>query len=414
MGPNGQRPAGGARLLERWAWGSIALNILLSALNLGMALTSSSVAIAAEMVHNVVDLAASVAVLVGLKISRRRSQEFPYGLHKVENLVAAGVAILIFVAAYELINMAILGARPPLVIRPWILAGVAASAALPFAFSVFEGRAARRANSPSLWADAKEFRVHVLTSGVVLVALVVHLSGSSLPLEPVAAVIVVLAVLKTGWELLSDAMRVLLDASLDQQTLGDARRIIDRHPAVVGVREIRGHNAGRFRFLEAVVDVRVRELQQADVIGRELEGSLCEEIPFVERALVDVRRGAKEVLRAAIPLDGPDGAPSDHFGTAPHFLLADRPRHAPEIRRRDFVTNRFAGGPRGRGLKVAHWLIEEGVDVVITRDDIAGKGPGHAFGEAGVTVVVSPTEAVDEALAQGFAALGLSNGAGEQ
>lgn len=80
----------------RVAWASIVVNILLSLLNLAIAIASGSLAVAAEMIHNLVDLAASGAVLAGVKISERKSRAFPYGLYKVENMVAVAVAMLIF------------------------------------------------------------------------------------------------------------------------------------------------------------------------------------------------------------------------------------------------------------------------------------------------------------------------------
>jgi divalent metal cation (Fe/Co/Zn/Cd) transporter len=80
----------------RVAWASIAVNILLSLLNLAIAFASGSLAVAAEMIHNVVDLVASITVLAGIKISARKSRAFPYGLYKVENMVAVAVAMLIF------------------------------------------------------------------------------------------------------------------------------------------------------------------------------------------------------------------------------------------------------------------------------------------------------------------------------
>ena len=52
-------------------------------------------------------------------------------------------------------------------------------------------------------------------------------------------------------------MRMLLDASIDAATLQDARRIIQCHPSVVRVLEVFGRNAGRYRFLEARVEVLV-------------------------------------------------------------------------------------------------------------------------------------------------------------
>jgi divalent metal cation (Fe/Co/Zn/Cd) transporter len=60
-------------------------------------------------------------------------------------------------------------------------------------------------------------------------------------------------VLKTGWQLLSDSMRMLLDASLDPETLAKARTIIEEQPGVVNVNSLTGRNAGRYRFLETEV-----------------------------------------------------------------------------------------------------------------------------------------------------------------
>ena len=91
----------------RVAAASIVVSAVLCVLNLVVAWTSGSLAVAAELVHNLVDLAASVAVLIGLRISQRTSRAFPYGLYKVENVVAVGVALLIFFTSYEIAREAI-------------------------------------------------------------------------------------------------------------------------------------------------------------------------------------------------------------------------------------------------------------------------------------------------------------------
>ena len=94
--------------LERWGWASICVNLVLIGINLWVAYASDSLAVAAETVHNTVDLVAAVAVLIGLKLSKRKSRNFPYGLYKVENVVAAGIALLVFLSAYEIVREALL------------------------------------------------------------------------------------------------------------------------------------------------------------------------------------------------------------------------------------------------------------------------------------------------------------------
>ena len=81
--------------VELWGWYSIAVNVILALINLAIATASGSLAVEAEMIHNLVDLLTAVAVLIGLKLSTRKSKDFPYGLYKLENVVAVGLAVMV-------------------------------------------------------------------------------------------------------------------------------------------------------------------------------------------------------------------------------------------------------------------------------------------------------------------------------
>ena len=238
----------------------------------------------------------------------------------------------------------------------------------------------------------------MLTSGMVFCALIAHTIHQ--PVDKIAALVIVVVVAKTGWNLLSDSMRVLLDASLDAETLLEARHIVEREPTVVRIHSLMGRNAGRYRFLEAEVEVKVRELERADLVARKLERDLREQIPHVERVIVDVRPLRSESLRLALPVEKPGGPLSEHFGTSPLFLLVDRRRTDGQTVRQNTVTNPFSGDAKGRGIKVAHWLVTQNVDVLLTRDDVRDKGPGHALGEAGVDVIVTQATTAEEAVVQ--------------
>jgi divalent metal cation (Fe/Co/Zn/Cd) transporter len=69
------------RRLERVGWMSMAVNVLLILLNSLLGWLLGSIASTAEAVHNLVDVVGSVAILIGLKLSRRKSNNFPYGLY---------------------------------------------------------------------------------------------------------------------------------------------------------------------------------------------------------------------------------------------------------------------------------------------------------------------------------------------
>ncbi|HID62321.1 MAG TPA: cation diffusion facilitator family transporter [Anaerolineae bacterium] len=382
--------------IERWGWYSIAVNVALILLNLVIAMASGSLAVAAETVHNLVDLLASVAVLVGLKLSGRRSKTFPYGLYKVENVVSVALAVMIFFTAYEIARDAFLASAHEATVDLWMLGGVVLAAVIPFAFSHFELKAGRMANSPALIAEAQEYRAHVFTSGVVFAALLGQ--RFNFPLDRIAALVIVVAIGKTGWELLSDGMRVLLDASLDADTILQIREIITAEPTVAALKWVTGRNAGRFRFVEAEVTLRVRELERAEATIRRIEARISEAVPYVDRVLIHAEPLERTHLRYAVPLSDPGGRLSEHFGEAPYFGLATLRLADRVIEQQQVIANPHTEVEKAKGIRVAEWLVAQKVDVVLLKESLRGKGPTYVFGDAGVEMREITATTLEEAL----------------
>ncbi len=382
--------------IERWGWASIGVNVLLCMLNLIISIASGSLAVAAETIHNLVDLAASVAVLVGLKISRRRSKNFPYGLYKVENIVAVGVSGLIFLTGYEIVHEALFAPPRATTVGLWMLAGVMLSAMIPLAYGYFELRAGKDANSPSLIASAQEFHTHVFSSGVVFAALLGQVFG--LRLDRWAALLVVVFIARTGWELLRDGMRVLLDASIDATTLSQVREIIQNDPAVVELKTLVGRNSGRYRFLEAELGLRVNDLQKAHAISQRLEQTIKEIVPHVERVLIHYEPIVPTHLRYAFPLAAPDGKLSKHFGEAPYMALITLRLADGAIEQREVLINPYSQEEKAKGIKVAEWLVSRKVDRIFIKESLHGKGPAYVFANAGVQVASTELNTLDSVL----------------
>ena len=382
--------------LERWGWYSIMVNVTLGLINLVIARASGSLAVEAEMVHNLVDLLTAVAVLIGLKLSTRKSKDFPYGLYKLENVVAVVLAVMIFFTAYEIARDAFLEPTRLATVDPWMLGGVVVATAIPLAFSHFELRAGREANSPSLIADAKEYRAHVFTTGIVFAALLAQ--RFNLPLDRIAALVIVVAIGKTGWELLSDGMRVLLDASLDTETVLQIRDIIAAEPTVAELKWATGRNAGRFRFVEAEVVLRVSELEKAEAAIRRIESRIREAVPYVDRVLIHAEPMERTYLRYAVPLRDTAGTLSEHFGEAPYFALVTVRLTDGAIEERQIVANPHKAMEKAKGIRVAEWLVAQKVDVVLVRESLRGKGPVYVFGDAGVEMRETVATTLEEAL----------------
>ncbi len=385
--------------VERWGWYSIAVNIVLAAINLVIVTASGSLAVGAEMIHNLVDLLTAVAVLISLKLAMRKSRDFPYGLYKLENVMAVVLAGMIFVTAYEIAREAIFASTRQTTVAVWMLGGVIVAAVIPLVFSHFELRAGREANSPALIADAKEYRAHVFTTGLVLAALLGQ--WFNIPLDRVAALIIVVVIGKTGWELLVDGIRVLLDASLDAETLLQVWEIIAAEPAVAEPKWVTGRNAGRFRFIEAELSLRVHNLEKAEAVTRRIQDKIRQVVPYVERVLIHAEPMERAYLRYAVPLADSEGALSEHFGEAPYFALVTVNLGDNAIEEQQILDNPYWQEEKAKGINVAEWLVTHKVDVVLLKEALRGKGPMYVFGDAGVEMHQVAAATLPEALKVG-------------
>ncbi len=366
----------------QWGWYSIAINLVLVLLLALVATLSGSLAVTAELIHNVVDVLSAGAILIGLKIATRQSKVFPYGLYKVENMVAATVGVMIFFTAYEIARTAVLEAAQPLRVDAWMPAALAVTLAVSLVFSHFELRAARAANSPALVAEAREYRIHAYTTGLALAALLS--AWFAFRFDRIAALVIVAAVVKTGWDLFADAVRVLLDASLDADKLNDVRQLILADSAVAEVKWVTGRNAGRFRFVEAGVALRVTELEKAEAILQRIEGNVRSGVPQIERVLLHIEARASPQIRYAVPLADLSGVISEHFGEAPYFAFVTVDRTTRAVAEQRVQPNPHQSLDKGKGIQVAQWLAAEKVDIVLVRVDLTGRGPSYVLRDAGI------------------------------
>jgi len=410
VSPAGQRPAGsppgaaGAAQLERAALVSVLVLVGLAAVKALFAVLSGSVGLLAEAIHTGADGVASAAVLAGLVISRRRSPAFPYGLYKVENLVALVVSGIIFWSAYEIAVNALRAASRPLTHIPAAAAVVALATVSTLLLARYKAGVGRRFNSPSLLADAQHSAADVLSSAAVLVGLVGASFG--LPLDRVAALIVLVFIVRVGWLTLMDAVRVLLDASLDPATLDRVRAIIQQEHAVQEIVRLAGRNSGRYRFIEGEIVMRVRELGKAARIADLIEHHIREQVPNVDHVTLRYEPIHKEVWRYVIPVENPAGPVSRHFGEAPFFAEIDVSAANRQVQGQTVVANPYLQLEKGKGIRVAEFLVGEGMDYLVLREATHGRGPEYVLRDAGVEVEMTEREQLADVLRE----LGLQPG----
>lgn len=376
---------------------SIGTNLMLVGIKGGLSLLSGSVALIADAIHSATDVISSAIVFAGLKISKRKSRNFPYGLYKVENFVALLSSVLIFLAGFEIFHTVFFKSQSLKVeYLAYAIAGVLLSMGITFAFSRFELREGKEIGSPSLIADAEHILTDMFSSIVILVGLIGGWFG--LHLDRMAAIVVVLLVFKAGFRILIDALRVLLDASIDFETMDRVKTLILNDPQVLSINALWGRNSGRFRFIEADIVVKATHLDKAHSVSRRIEKKIRDDISHVDHILIHYEPQKKDTRTCAVPVIQDRKTLSEHFGEAPYFYIATLRETDSVLLSEGYHYNPFAKEEKGKGIKVSEWLIEKGVDTVYSPKGFKGKGPGYVFSDAGIDVVVTADRSLDDVM----------------
>jgi cation diffusion facilitator family transporter len=367
---------------ERLAIASVLVNILVTGLKYFLGVFSGSLALLADAVHSSADVVSSASIWAGIRISRRKSKRFPYGLYKVENLVALITAGVILVAGYEIVHDVLwAGERVRAARLPYAVGGVIAIALILLSFSRYELKRAKTLDSPSLKADAQHLAIDLFSSCVILLSLVGTYFQVKLPLDKVAALIIVVLIVWVGVKIAVDAIKVLLDASLDFNTLNGIREIILETPQVSKINSLTGRNSGRFKFIEADLALKVKELEKAHFVASQIENRIKSRVPHVDHILIHYEPVKKETQVIAMPVAQDRMHLSEHFGEAPYFLLLTLKSQNGRLFEESWLSNPFLTVERGKGIEVGEWLVKLGIDEILTAKSFTHKGPLYVFSD---------------------------------
>jgi len=248
-------------LKSRAAAVSIASNLTLVAFKLVVGILSGSIAIISEALHSGSDLAAALIAFWSVRRAAQPPDELHhYGHEKVENLSGVIEALLIIAAAaviiFEGVSKIIDG---PSLDHIWLGIGVMVVSGVA---NLIVSRkvlypVARRTQSAALEADAAHLLTDVYTSfGVAGGLLLVELTGWPY-FDPIAAIAVAVLIIRTGYELVMQSTRVLLDETLPPEELEEIRRCVKEHRGdlISGYHKLRARRAGSRRHIDLHITV---------------------------------------------------------------------------------------------------------------------------------------------------------------
>jgi cation diffusion facilitator family transporter len=185
-------------------------------------------------------------------VVRPANEEFTFGFSKVEYFSSGFEGGMILLAATGIIITAVPRLINPLPLEQLGLGMIISVVAslVNLGVSLVLMRAGKRYHSITLEADARHLMTDVWTTGGVLVGVVlVSLTGYE-RLDPVVALLVAANILFTGYRLVKNAGRGLLDISLPENEINEVRSILDSYQDQ-GVRyhAMRSRQAASRKFL---------------------------------------------------------------------------------------------------------------------------------------------------------------------
>lgn len=274
----------------RWAaWAAIVTNATLGIAKLVAGLLGHSFALVSDAIHSFSDIATSLGVLAGMRISARPADaEHPYGHSRAEAIIGLYIAMALAGAGVFVAREAIsrLG-KPQVIPAGYTLVVVAVAVAVKEALYQYKSRLARRISSRSLMADAWHHRSDALSSVAVFAGIAMvrwtHLAWA----DEAATLAVAVCILWAAVSLMHTSSDELMDRQADKRLLQTVREVAGAVAGVARVEKLFIRTAG----LEYLIDVHVQvdprlTVAEAHEIAHAAQQAIQHALPHTHSVLV--------------------------------------------------------------------------------------------------------------------------------
>ncbi|OYT90265.1 MAG: cation-efflux pump [Burkholderiales bacterium PBB3] len=247
-----------AAVASRTTWVSVAVNVVLSAIQMAVGIWASSQALVADAIHSLSDLLSDFIVLLAGHHSRKDADtDHPYGHYRFETAASLVLGLILLTVGLGMAWSAVQKLESPEsiptvhVFALWVAGGALVAKELLFRYML---RAAKAVKSSMLVANAWHARSDAASSLVVGLGLIGNLAGYPL-LDPMAALVVGFMVGKMGWSFGWDALHDLMDRAVNDEEVQAIRNTLEQTPGVAGVHDIHTRKMGDMIVVDAHIEV---------------------------------------------------------------------------------------------------------------------------------------------------------------
>ena len=241
---------------EKGAYLSIAAYLFLSALKLTVGYMGDSHALRADGLNNTTDIIASMAVLVGLRISQRPpDHNHQYGHLRAETVASLIASFVMIYVGIEVLISAFTNLSSPKHESPDAITIAVSlfSALVMYLVYRYNLQLAEKVKSTAVKAAAYDNRSDAFVSIGTAIGITAAIFGFPI-IDTVTAVVIGFLIIKTAIEIFKEAVYLLTDG-FDSDMLEHISDEIKSLPQVREIREIRGRQHGSLMLLDITIAV---------------------------------------------------------------------------------------------------------------------------------------------------------------
>ncbi len=270
--------------LTKFAWLSIGVAVFTIAMKTIAYFLTNSVGLLSDALESLVNLAGALMALGMLTIAARPADEdHPFGHTKAEYFSSGFEGALILIAAGSIIYTAVLRLITPKPLEQvgiGLIVSVVASLANLWVSMILR-RAGKLNNSISLTSNANHLMTDVWTSGGVIIGVgAVALTGWNF-LDPVIAIMVAFNIIFTGFGIIKQSVKGLMDGSLPTEDLNNIQNILDLYKDNgVEYHALRTRQSGSKKIIAMHVLVPGKwTVQRGHILVSKIEAEIIEKLP---------------------------------------------------------------------------------------------------------------------------------------
>lgn len=287
----------------------IFLNVLLFCGKILAGTMTASIAITADAFNNLSDAGSSVITLIGFQLAGQKPDpEHPFGHGRMEYVTGLIVSLIIILMGVELGKSSVEKIFSPEPVTTNVLSFLilAASILVKGYMAFYNGRVAKKLDSPAIRAARTDSLMDAFATAVVLLCMgISHFLHVNV--DGYAGLLVALFILYGGVNAARDTISPLLGQPPDGTFVKQVYDIVMAHREVVGVHDLVVHDYGPGRVMvslhaEVPAEGDIVEMHDAvDNIEKELAEKLCCDVvihmdPIVDNALCAAIKTKVETL----------------------------------------------------------------------------------------------------------------------